>query len=147
MPGTGRFFDVQPRDDDDWIQAGYPAKTLYVVEYHGGICDETAETDSSIATVYVHSDVHNKITSDRLGEGIQKFLAVEAIVQVLEDSIDDWKNREEVEARSPLATLLKNLDSGNSISISDLRSLVDGGRKKHLRALLQNDMSIVRALT
>ena len=147
LPGTGRFFDVQPRNDEDWIQAGYPAKTLYVVDYHGGVCDETTETDSSIATVYVHSGVHNKITNDRLGEGIQKFLATEVIVQVLQDSIDDWKDLDTVVVRSPLAALLKNLDSGNPMSISDLRSLVDGGRRKKLRALLQNDMSIVRALT
>jgi hypothetical protein len=95
----------------------------------------------------VHSDTHNKIANDRLGEGIQKFIAAEAIVQILQESIDDWKDRETVESGSPLARLLRNLDPRSSISVSELRSLVEGRRKQHLRALLHDDMSIVRALT
>lgn len=143
MPSAGRFFDVQFRTDEEWARFGFPQKTFYVVDYHGGICDEM-DPESSIATVWVHADTYTRLSGDRQG-GITKFLAVEVIVQILQESLDEWKDLETVELRSPLATVLRKIDRDNPIAIADLRSLVDGPRKNTIRALLHDDMGLVRA--
>jgi len=146
MPSTGRFFDVQLRTDEEWAAAGYPAKTFYAVDYHGGICNET-EPDSSIATVWVHADAYSRMSNERLGDEIQKILAVEVIVQILQESIEEWKDRETAEPRSPLATLLRKINPDTPISIADLRSLVEGPRRNTLRPLLHDDIGLVRAFS
>jgi len=134
---------VQFRGDEEWERLGYPAKTLYAVDYHTGICDEV-DPESSIATLWVHEDTYTRLSSDRQG-GITKFLACEVIVQILQESLEEWKDLETVEPRSPLATVLRKIDRNNPISIADLRSLIDGPQKNKIRALLQDDMGLVRA--
>jgi hypothetical protein len=137
--GSG-FYDVRLRKDEDWIGAGYPAKTFYVVDYHGGIC----EPDTQIATVYVHSDAHTRLARDKLGLSVQKILACEMIIQILQESISEWRTREQTETRSPLYTILQKINPQGPIAISELRSLVEGSPKR-LRALLQDDADLVRS--
>jgi hypothetical protein len=60
------LFDVRPRNDEDWVRAGFPAKTLFAVEYNGGI-EVEPEEDSSVATVHIHADAHNKLVNSPLG--------------------------------------------------------------------------------
>jgi hypothetical protein len=144
MPSEGRFFDVQFRSDEEWRRFGFPEKTFYAIDYHGGICDPM-DPESSIATVWVHEDCYTRLSTDRQG-GIAKFLACEVIVQILQESFEDWKDLESVDPASPLARVLKKIDRNNPISIEELKSLVVGSRKNQIRALLHDDMGLVRAL-
>lgn len=137
--GSG-FYDVRLRKDEDWIAANYPAKTFYAVDYHGFIC----EPDARIATVYVHSDAHTRLAGDKLGLSVQKIIACEMIVQILQESISEWRTREQAEPRSPLYTILQKIDPQGAITIPQLRSLVEGSTKR-LRALLQDDADLVRS--
>lgn len=147
-PNTGRFFDVRLRTDEEWIAAGFPAKTFYHVDYHGGICEQT-EGDARIATIWVHGEAHNRMSSDRLGDGIQKIIAAEIVVQILRESIEEWQEvpDSEIPARSPLAMVLKKLSPGSLITVADLKALVDGSRKDHLRPMLQDEAGLVRSLS
>jgi hypothetical protein len=148
MPSEGRFFDVRLRTDDEWVFAGYPAKTFYAVDYHGGICEET-EGDARIATIWVHADAHNRMANDRLGDGIQKVIAAEVVAHILKESMDEWQNvaNTDIPVRSPLAMVLKKISPGSPLSIADLKSLVDGPRKDHLRPILQDEAGLVRSLS
>jgi hypothetical protein len=137
--GSG-FYDVRPRTDEDWIAAGYPAKTFYVVDYHGSIC----EPDAKIATVYVHRDAYTRMMADKLGLAIQKMLASEILIQILQESLSEWKNREQPEPRSPLYTIINKIDPEGAMTIPQLRHLVEIATKR-LRALLQDDAELVRS--
>jgi hypothetical protein len=137
--GSG-FYDVRERKDEDWIAASYPAKTFYVVDYHGSIC----EPDARIATIYVHSDAYARLAADKLGLSIQKMLACEMIIQILQHSIKEWRTREQAEPRSPLCTILEKIDPQGAITIPQLKSLVEGSPNR-LRALLQDDANLVRS--
>lgn len=47
------LFDLRPRTDEDWLAAGYPAKTFFAVDYLGGIeveAEEGASIQPSICT-------------------------------------------------------------------------------------------------
>jgi hypothetical protein len=144
MPSEGRFFDVQFRSDEDWRRHNLPEKTFYAVDYRTGICDPM-DPESSIATVWVHEDCYNRLSQDRQG-GLPKFLACEVIVQILQESFEEWKDLDTVDPSSPLATVLRKINRDNPISIEELKSLVDGPRKNEIRALLQDDTGLVRAL-
>ena len=52
-PKQAEDFGVDPMDDDGWKAMGFPAKTLYHVEYYSGV-NEQASKDHPIAKVYVH---------------------------------------------------------------------------------------------
>jgi hypothetical protein len=137
--GSG-FYDVRPRKDEDWIAANYPAKTFYAVDYHGSIC----EPDARIATFYVHADAYTRLAADKLGLSVQKMLACEIIVQILQESIREWGTREQAEPRSPLYTILEKIDPRGAITIRQLKSLVEGSPNR-LRALLQDESDLVRS--
>jgi hypothetical protein len=137
--GSG-FYDVRPRKDEDWIAATYPAKTFYMVDYHGSI----NEPDAKIATVYIHQDAYNRMMGDKLGLSIQKMLATEILIQILQESLSEWKNRDQPEPRSPLYTILHKIDPEGAMTVSQLRGLVEGSTKR-LRALLQDDAELVRS--
>jgi hypothetical protein len=100
MPSEGRFFDVQFRSDEDWRRFNFPEKTFYAVDYRGGICDPM-DPECSIATVWVHEDCYTRLSQDRQG-GLAKFLACEVIVQILQESFEDWKDLDAVDPSTPL---------------------------------------------
>ncbi|MES3056622.1 hypothetical protein O6V14_13385 [Sphingomonas faeni] len=138
-----QLFDLQTRTDDAWITAGYPAKTFFVVEYSGGIAGEM-EDGSSVATVYVHVDAHNKMVNSQAGEVLQPLLASEIIVSIVTASRADWKDLNEVDASSPLATLMKQLGDSEPLSLEEFKTLAN--EPSRLRAVLQDRLSVVRSI-
>ena len=137
------LFDLRTRNDEDWIAKGYPPKTFYAVEYIGGI-DTELDEDSSVATVWIHIDAHNRMVSSSIGESIQPILAVEIMTSILLESFKDWKDAEAVEVGSPLATLLKQLGKEKPMSLSGLKALVSN--PPLLKASLQDRLSVVASL-
>ena len=53
-PKPAEDFNILPMEDKDWTDIGWPAKTLYSVEYLGGFNDP-AEKDRQLATA-VHDE-------------------------------------------------------------------------------------------
>ncbi|MER8701346.1 hypothetical protein [Mesorhizobium sp. M1273] len=138
------LFDLRTRTDEDWIAASLPAKTLYFVEYAGGIAEEPEE-GGSVATVYIHLDAHNRlVSSPALGEAFQPMLAAEIVQSVLSDSYDDWKDLQAPHPNSPLTTLLKQLGKENAMKLEDLKSIVASPARA--KALLQDRLSVVQSL-
>lgn len=140
---TPNLFDVRTRTDEEWIAAGFPAKTTYAISYSGGI--ETQQDEgSSVATVWVHIDAHNKMTSSSLGEVLQPFLASEIVCEILVGSKKDLDGIETVEAGSPLATILKQLGKEKPMSLDGLKELV--AKPSMLKATLQDRLAVLSAL-
>jgi hypothetical protein len=137
------LFDVRPRNDEDWVRAGFPAKTLFAVEYNGGI-EVEPEEDSSVATVHIHADAHNKLVNSPLGASLQPLLGAEILLTILLESFSDWKDISQVEAASPLATLLKQLSKASPITLDELKAMAREPRK--LRGLLQDRLSVIQQL-
>jgi hypothetical protein len=102
------------------------------------------EPDAKIATVYVHRDAYTRMMADKLGLAIQKMLASEILIQILQESLSEWKNREQPEPRSPLYTIINKIDPEGAMTIPQLRHLVEVATKR-LRALLQDDAELVRS--
>lgn len=99
-PKPAEDFGVDEMGDDGWKAMGFPAKTLYYVEYYGGV-NEPANKDRSIAKVYVHSDVYKKLAADNLpkmSRPLMAFLAAEIPCQILASSYSDWKDSDDVES-------------------------------------------------
>lgn len=141
------MFDVRTRTDDEWKEANYPSKTLYAIDYIGGIAgDVESDAELNIATVYIHIDAYNKMTSDKVGEILQPTLSAEIIAQIVESSIDDWDNETEIPSNSPLATLLKRMSVNREVTLDDLRTMVKQRQGSRLRAILQNALGAVRAI-
>jgi hypothetical protein len=137
------LFDLRTRTDEEWIAAGYPAKTLYAVEYIGGI-DTELDEGASVATVWLHLDGHNKMVATSLGESLQPMLAAEIISSILLESFKEWQFLDAVDLASPLATLLKQLGKEKPLTLEGLKSLV--AKPPALRAMLQDRLSVVTAL-
>lgn len=145
-PKQAEDFGVDPMDDDGWRAMGFPAKTLYHVEYYSGI-NEQASKDHPIAKVYVHSDVYKKLAADNLpkmSRPLLAFLAAEIPCQILAASYADWKDADEVDSRSPLAAFLKRINKVQPCTLQQVKQLVDQPGMSKLRAILHADQQSVR---
>lgn len=140
---TPNLFDVRTRNDEEWVAAGYPAKTTYAIAYSGGI-ETQLDEGSSVATVWIHIDAHNKMTSSSLGEVLQPFFASEIVCAILLESKQDWQAVDSVEAGSPLATMLKQLGKEKPLSLDGLKALV--AKPSMLKATLQDRLAVLSAL-
>ena len=137
------LFDIQTRTDEAWKTAGYPPKTFFSVEYAGGIAGEM-EDGSSVATVYIHIDAHNKMVNQPVGEVLQPILGSEIILSIVTDSKLEWMDLEEFVPSSPLATLAKALGDGEPMPLEKLKKLANDPSR--LRAVLQDHLSVVRGI-
>ena len=148
QPKVAEDFDVVPMDDDAWKQIGYPAKTLYYVEYFGGV-NEPAAKDKQMAKVRVHADIHKKLTveaNQRLAKPVMATLAAEISCQILAASYADWEFAEEVVSLSPLSAFLKRINRVQACTLEDLKNLVKQAGMPKLRALLHSDQQSVRSI-
>jgi hypothetical protein len=139
------FFDIRMRSDAEWVEAGFPPKTLYSVDYIGAIAEPNDET-SNVATVWFHADAYNAMVNEAIGEAIQPVLGAEIIAQILEASAQEWAELDTPPAGSPLATVVKRLAAGSSISLAEVRRMTEGSGRSRLRALLQDALGAVRAV-
>ncbi|TAX97703.1 hypothetical protein ELH94_14845 [Rhizobium leguminosarum] len=137
------LFDLRIRTDEEWIAVNFPPKTFFAVEYTGGI-DTELDEGASVATVWVHADAHSKLTTSSLGDVVQPLLASEIITAILLESHYEWKAREAVDERSPLANLLQKLGGENPMELRELQSLA--GNPSKLRAVVQDRLSVLGAL-
>jgi hypothetical protein len=145
-PKPAEDFGVDPMDDAGWKAMGYPAKTLYHVEYFGYV-NEPANKDRPIAKVYVHSDVYKKLAAEnlpKLSRPMMAFLAAEIPSQILAASFDEWKEASAVEPRSPLSAFLKRIDKVHPCTLQQLKQLVNQPGMPKLRAILHADQQSVR---
>ncbi|MCF6121202.1 hypothetical protein L2449_30745 [Mesorhizobium muleiense] len=141
---TPTLFDLRTRTDEEWVAAQFPPKTLYFVEYAGGIAEE-GEEDMYVAIVYVHIDAHNRLVSSaNLGDAFQPFLAAEIVLSILTESLSEWKDLEAPHPTSPLATLLQQLSKNSPMALDTLKNaVITPGRA---RALLQDRLAVVQAI-
>lgn len=147
-PKLAEDFDIVPMDDDAWKQLGFPAKTLYYVEYFGGVNEPTAK-DKQMAKVRVHADIHKKLTvetNQRLAKPVMATLAAEISCQILAASFSDWEFAEEVVLQSPLSAFLKRINRLQVCSLEELKNLVKQAGMPKLRALLHADQQSVRSI-
>jgi hypothetical protein len=145
-PKPADDFGVDPMDDDGWRAMGLPAKTLYHVDYYGGV-NEVIDKDRPIAKVFVHSDVYKKLAADnlpRVTRPMMAFLAAEIPCQLLAASFGDWKDADQVEPKSPLSAFLKRINKVQDCSLQQLKGLVEQPGMPKLRAILHADQGTVR---
>lgn len=143
-PKPADDFNILAMEDKDWVDIGWPAKTMYSVEYLGGF-NEPPEKDRQLATVRVHADVHKKLTleaNQKLAKPMMAMLAVEITAQVIASSLSEWlASEEEVVAGSPLHAFLKRI---HPVTIAELRQHAEQPGMPKLKALLQVDQQSVR---
>lgn len=147
-PKPAEDFDIQPMSDEDWIKIGWPAKTLYSVDYLGGF-NEPAAKDRQLAKVRVHADIHKKLTlesNQRLAKPIMASLAAEITCHVIAASVQDWESADEVVPLSPLSGFLKRINRVQKCSFDDLKVLAKQPGMPKLKALLHADQQSVRAI-
>lgn len=147
-PQLAEEFDVEAWDDDAWKKVGLPAKTLYYVDYYGGV-NEPAAKDKQMAKVRVHADIHKKLTAEanqRLAKPVMATLAAEITCQILTLSFTDWEMADEVVPQSPLAAFLKRINRVQACSLDELKELVRQTGMPKLRALLHADQQSVRSI-
>lgn len=141
-------FDIVPMDDEAWKQMGLPAKTLYYVDYFGGI-NEPVLKDKQMAKVRIHADIYKKLTvesNQRLAKPIMAMLAADISCQILAASFSDWEQAEEAVPQSPLAAFMKRINRVQSCTLDELRGLVKESGMQKLRAVLHVDQQSVRAI-
>ncbi len=147
-PKIAEDFGVDSMDDEGWKAMGFPAKTLYHVEFYGG-ANDVASKDRSIAKVRIHADVYNKLAVDSLSRSnrpMLAFLAAEIPCQILAASFEEWKGAEKVEPRSPLSAFLKRIDRIQPCTLQQLRAMVEEAGMPKLRAILHADQQTVRQI-
>lgn len=145
-PKLAEDFDIQPMDDEAWKQIGWPAKTLYSVQYLSGF-NEPAAKDRQLAKVRVHADIHKKLTvesNQRLAKPIMAALAAEIGCQVIAASLSDWEHADEVVPLSPLSAFLKRINRVQTTSFEELKNLAKEPGMPKLKALLHADQQSVR---
>lgn len=146
-PKPADDFNILPMDDKDWLEIGWPAKTMYSVEYLGGFNEPSAK-DRQLATVRVHSDIHKKLTveaNQKLGKPIMAMLAAEITAQVIVASLLEWGSADdEVVPLSPLSAFLKRIDRIQPTTFAELKRLAAEPGLPKLKALLHADQQSVR---
>ncbi len=145
-PKLSEDFDVEAMDDDGWKAMGYPAKTLYHVDYYSGV-NEPVSKDRSMAKVRIHADVYKKLAADNLpkmSRPMMAFLAAEIPCQILVASLSDWKDATQPEPRSPLSAFLKRINRIQPCTLEQLRAMVEQPGMPRLRAILHSDQQSVR---
>lgn len=146
IPKPVEVFNIIPMGDKDWEAIGWPAKTMYSVEYLGGF-NEPAMKDRQLATVRVHSDIHRKLTlesSQRLAKPIEALLAAEITAQIILASLPEWEAADEVVPLSPLSAFLKRLEGFQKTSFEELKKLAASPGMPKLKALLHAQEQTVR---
>lgn len=148
-PKLAEDFPIQPMTDDEWKQIGYPAKTLYYVQYIGGFNDPIAK-DSHFAKVYIHSDVHKKLTlesAQRLAKPIMASLAAEITGQIIAASMTEWEGAEEPTTNSPLSAFLKRIGRIDpAFTFEKFKAFAKEPGMPRLKALLHADQLSVRSI-
>ncbi|MEB0056714.1 hypothetical protein [Variovorax sp. LG9.2] len=146
VPKPVEVFNVIPMSDKDWEAMGWPAKTMYSVDYIGGFNDPAAK-DRPLANVRVHSDVHRKLTlesSQRLAKPIEAALAAEITAQIVASSLHEWQDADDVVPLSPLSAFMKRLDAVQKTSFAELKKLAMQPGMAKLKALLHSSEQTVR---
>ncbi|WP_421885004.1 hypothetical protein [Methylibium sp.] len=146
VPKPVEVFNVIPMSDKDWEAMGWPAKTMYSVDYIGGF-NEPAVKDRQLANVRVHSDVHRKLTlesSQRLAKPIEASLAAEITAQIIASSLPEWQDSDEVVPLSPLSAFMKRLDAVQKTSFTELKNLAMQPGMPKLKAFLHATEQTVR---
>jgi hypothetical protein len=141
-------FDVSPRDDEDWIRIGYPAKTAYLIEFYGGM-NEPAAADKQMAKAWVHSDIFKKLggeASQRLAKPVMTAMGAEMTCQLLVASFSEWEHATEVVPQSPLAAFVKKFSRFQPCTLDDLKTMVKQAGTPKLRALIHADQQTVRSI-
>lgn len=147
-PKVAEEFDIEPTDDETWTKLGYPAKTLYAVQYIGGMNDPV-QKDSRTAIVRVHSDIFKKLTTEsnqKIARPVLGSMAADIACQMLAASLPDWEKAEEVIAQSPLSAIIKRIEKVQPCDIEELKKLVKEPGQAKLRAILHVDQQCVRAI-
>lgn len=147
-PKPAEDFGVDPMDDAGWKAMGFPPKTLYHVDYYGGV-NEPANKERPIAKVFVHADVYKKLAADnipKLSRPMMAILAAEIPCQILAASYADWKEADEVAPRSPLSAFLKRVNRVQRCSLQQLKQFVDQPGMLKLKAILHADQQSVRQI-
>jgi hypothetical protein len=147
-PKLSEEFDIEPTEDEAWKRLGYPAKTLYLIEYFGGINEPVAK-DRQTARIRVHSDIYKKLTAEsqqKLAKPILNGLAAELACQMLAASISDWENADEVVPLSPLSAFMKKINRIQPCSLDELKEMAKKPGMPKLRALLHADQQTVRSI-
>lgn len=142
---TPALFDIRPRTDDEWVANGYPAKTLYAVEYASGIESGPDEAPNSVATVHVHVEAQTRLVDTKLGDAVQPMLAAEIVTSILQQSLADWENLKEPAKGSALETLLKQLSKTAPITLPELAVSVKT-KPSRVRALIQSRLNVIQSL-
>ncbi len=148
-PHASDEFDVEPTEDATWTKLGYPAKTLYAVEYLGGM-NEPVQKDARTARVRVHADIFKRLTAEsnqKLARPMLGSMAAEIACQMLAASLSDWESAEEVVPQSPLAAFIKRIEKVHSCDLEELKKLVKEPGQAKLRAILHVDQQTVRAIS
>lgn len=148
MPQVSEEFDIEPTDDEAWVKLGYPAKTLYAVQYIGGMNDPV-QKDNRTAIVRVHSDVFKKLTAEsnqKVARPVLGNIAADIACQMLAASLQDWEKADEVVAQSPLSAFIKRIEKVHRCDLEELKKLVQEPGQSKLRAILQVDQQCVRAI-
>jgi hypothetical protein len=148
IPQNAEEFDIESTDDETWIKLGYPAKTLYAVNYLGGMNDPV-QKDNPTAKVRVHADIYKKLTAEsnqKVARPMLGHMAAEIACQVLTASFPDWESADEVTPQSPLFAFMKRVEKVQSCDLEKLKTLVKEPGQAKLRAILQVDQQCVRAI-
>jgi hypothetical protein len=148
-PRNSEDFPIQPMTDDEWIQIGYPAKTLYSVQYVGGF-NEPATKDSNIAKVRIHADVYKKLTLEsahRLAKPMMAAMAAEITGQIISASLAEWESAEDATPNSPLSEFLKRIGKIDSmLTLEKLKEFAKEPGMPRLKGLLHADQHSVRSI-
>jgi hypothetical protein len=147
-PKPADEFEIQPMSDDDWKKLGWPAKTLYSVDYLGGFNEQVAK-GQALAKVRIHEDIHKKLTlesNQRLAKPIMASLAAEMIRDVVVASLDDWVTAQDVTPNSPLSAFLKRISRVQPCTFEELKALATRPGMQQLTAILHAEQQSVRAI-
>lgn len=147
-PQSAEEFEIEPTEDETWTKLGYPAKTLYAVEYLGGM-NEPVQKDNRTARVRVHADIFKKLTAEsnhKVARPVLGNMAAEIACQMLTASFSDWESADELVANSPLFAFIKRIEKIHPCDLEELKRLVKEPGQSKLRAILHVDQQCVRAI-
>lgn len=148
-PRDTASFSIDAVEPDYFEMRGLPKTTTYLVEINDPDLNQSCENLPDLVKVSLAKDVHAALAKDEdspMAKAIIKSIYVDVVTTILATGYGSLSPREQVKQDSILDVVTAKLAKSTGLSVDKLRSLAAETAGAQLRAVVQADVELSRAL-
>ena len=148
-PRDTASFSIDAVEPDYFETRGLPKTTTYLVEINDSDLNQSCENLPDLVKVSLAKDVHAALAKDEdspMAKAIIKSIYVDVVTTILATGYGNLDKREQVKQDSILDVVTAKLAKSTGLSADKLRTLAAETAGAQLRAVVQADVELSRAL-